>query len=131
MAYESDNGQEPKAVEPSFPPIRSTYDPQVYRVVVSHLGMEYIIHTGDNMFRILTEDKLPDEISSKLTMIKAYEPYVVLSELRGMANHTPYINTFPNEFWDIGWCVGTYPNTDNKMYCLLLDLSLLKRLRGE
>jgi len=115
-----------------YPPIRSTYDMTVYRVVIVQQGREYTIHTGDGMVRIFMDDKLPKDIASKLSMIKAYEALVPAEQLENMSTHAPYIRKggYPDDFADIGWHIGS-GNDGRKMYCVLIARNLLYQLRGE
>ena len=121
----------------SFAPIISQHDSDLYRVLMDERNDKYTIHTGDNMFRILASNDLPDEIKSKLSMIKAYEPKAdvsmdiwtqVATSAISQSIYSPislYSSTFPPEFDDVGWkCV-------TGQYCVILTHETLASLRGE
>lgn len=120
----------------SYAPIVSQHDSDLYRVLMDERNDKYTIHTGDNMFRILASGDLPDEIKSKLSMIKAYEPKVDIGMEWNQVSTTTittspfnpislYSSTFPPEFDDVGWkCV-------TGQYCVILTHETLASLRGE
>lgn len=123
----------------SFSPVLSEHANSQYRVLVQQEGNLYTIHTGDNMTRILNEGDLPDELSSKLAMIKAYQaeeapgPTLTVASTATWESFTwspldMYNNdSYPSEFNDIGWrCKGK----DN-FYCVITSRETLDSLRGE
>lgn len=118
-----------------MPPVRSSAYMDMYRVVVeeiedktdpSNVKINYVIHTGDKMVRILTESELPIILAAKITLIKAYAAGTGQNANKG----TPYTSRYPEEFNDIGWRIDAGNNTD-KVYCVIMPENLFNYLRGE
>ena len=78
----------------------------------------YLIYADDGLLRVFTEQTLPDEIKSKLTMIKAAgkDLYPI--------DHSIYNTTPHEEMREIGWAKV------NDMYCVVLSKDTLSKLRG-
>ena len=101
-----------------FAPVVSQYNPNLYRVIVSKKDDDYEIFISDYYVRLFTEASLPDEVKSKLTMIKAAgkDPYPI--------DHSIYNTTPHEEMREIGWAKV------NEMFCVVLSRDTLSKLRG-
>ena len=103
-----------------YTPVVSQYNPSLYRVIVGiNQDNNYQIFADDGLLRIFTDTTLPDEVKSKLTMIKAAgkDPYPI--------DHSIYNTTPHEEMREIGW------SKVNGMYCVVLSKDALDKLRGE
>lgn len=78
----------------------------------------YLIYAADGLLRVFTDETLPDEIKSRLTMIKAAgkDLYPI--------DHSIYNTTPHEEMREIGWAKV------NDMYCVVLSKDTLSKLRG-
>ena len=102
-----------------YTPVVSQYNPNLYRVIVGISDDDnYLIYADDGLLRVFTEQTLPDEIKSKLTMIKAAgkDLYPI--------DHSIYNTTPHEEMREIGWAKV------NGMFCVVLPKETLTKLRG-
>ena len=102
-----------------YTPVVSQYNPNLYRVIVGISDDDnYLIYADDGLLRVFTEQTLPDEIKSKLTMIKAAgkDLYPI--------DHSIYNTTPHEEMREIGWAKV------NGMFCVVLSRETLGKLRG-
>ena len=74
---------------------------------------------SDHYVRVFTEDTLPTEIKSKLTMIKAAGKDVY------PIDQSIYLTTPHEEMREIGW------NKVNGLFCVVLSKDVLDGLRGK
>ena len=87
-------------------------------MIVSKKDDSYEVFINDYYVRLFTEQTLPDEIKSRLTMIKAAgkDLYPI--------DHSIYNTTPHEEMREIGWAKV------NDMYCVVLSKDTLSKLRG-
>lgn len=95
-----------------------------HRVPVAHIHGKYEVYVGDNFIRLFTEDDLPDEIKSRLTMIRAatIEPPefdMKLATIQHIYEGDPKSHTY-----EIGWQVAT------NLFVVVLPSRYLTYLRG-
>lgn len=118
----------------NYSPIISEHDSRMYRVLVTQRGNLYTLFTGDGMTRLLEDTALPDEVRSKLAMVKAFSNKKRLRPATDFDIWSPmdmYANTFPPEFDDIGWHCRSMSLEDRELYCVVISTETLELLRGE
>lgn len=93
---------------------------------------EYRMFVGDDLVRYFNGSDLPNEIRSRLAIIRAAgekyfrDSYVSHTETELTAGFTNAC--FPPEFNDIGWQITPPPFV---WYCVVIPEKLLDSLRGE
>lgn len=106
-----------------------------YRVILhehqnAESRSEYEVWTGTGVVRFLYPEQMPDEMSSKLAIVKAYSgeggwEEMAFTQSTFQIYIGAYIPTCPDEYKDIGWRV----NKD--YYCVVVSSETLNSLRGE
>jgi len=107
-----------------LPPVGHRFDTRLCRVAFLHVGDEYHMSVDTNYMRVFTEDTLPDEIKTKLAMIKA-TPLPSKFERWTEYEMSLYTNGHNDDLNEVGWVV------DDDLYCLVIPYSLLSSLKGE
>ena len=105
-------------------PVSHYSNPNIYRVPLKRDGDNCILYVADNFVRTFTEDTLPDELKSKLTMIVASSR----TDVRDwdFLNADVYVPRFlVMGFDEIGWQVS------DSYYCICVSKELLNEMRGE
>ena len=112
-----------------LPPVGHRFDSRLCRVAFLHVDDEYHMSVDTNYMRVFTEDTLPDEIKTKLAMIKATPlPNSFFSagkEFPRSYELSLYSNRHNDDLSEVGWVV------DDDLYCLVIPYSLLSSLKGE
>ena len=96
-----------------------------HRVPVAFIEGNYEVYVGDNLIRYYTPDELPDEIKSKLTMIRAatIEPLALPSSgnlLRDVYECRP-----DHPLYEIGWMVTP------SLFVVVIPSKHLTYMKGE
>jgi hypothetical protein len=105
-------------------PVSHYSNPNLYRVPLERTGNHYTIYVADNFVRNFTDETLPDEVKTKLSMIVAASK----TEVRDWEfyNSDVYVPKHPMDgFEDIGWQVS------DSYFCICMSTELLNELRGE
>ena len=104
-------------------PVIHPYNHKLYRVPLRREGDSYTIFVDDCFTREFTEQTLPDEIKSKLTMVLARGGQILhdheVTHLSLMMGFEDY------ELSEVGW------QSSDKWFVVVLDYDSLMRLRGE
>lgn len=104
-------------------PVIHPYNHKLYRVPLRREGDFYRIYVADGFTREFTEQTLPDEIKSKLTMVLARGNSILHDhELTNLSLMMGYED---NELSEIGW------RSSDSWFVVMLDYKTLMKLRGE
>lgn len=103
---------------------------QNYRVIITEKEdrdhrLEYEVWTGNGVVRYLYPSEMPDEMSNKLAIVKAYGGDHWKQNKTGHDFVDTYTWSATEEYQDIGWRVN------EECYCLVLSPKTLNSLRGE
>ena len=96
-----------------------------HRVPVAFIESNYEVYVGDNLIRYYTPDDLPDEIKSKLTMIRAATIESVAIPSSGSLLRDVYECRPDHPLYEIGWMVTP------SLFVVVIPSKHLTYMKGE
>ena len=106
-------------------PVRHATLNDHHRVPVAHISGKYEVYVGDNFIRLYEEDALPDDIKSRLTMIRAGTIEEPDFDMKLATIQQIYEGNPNSSLYEIGWQVA------KNLYVVVLPSRYLTYLRGE
>lgn len=117
--------QSNQQMQTKLSPIRHATLNDHHRVPVAHISGKYEVYVGDNFIRLYEEDALPDDIKSRLTMIRAGTIEEPDFDMRLATIQQIYEGDSRSSLYEIGWQVA------KNLYVVVLPSKYLTYLRGE